>query len=150
MKAVNFRVFSEDAVRLYACDEPHVVISIRSPSGERATLPRNDSRMDTLWLDFHDVDSTEEGQRALRMINSFGQEAKPFDAGMAREVKEFMVRNAVATTVIVNCEAGISRSAGVAAALSKVLMGDDEEYFRRYVPNRLVYRMILEEMQARV
>lgn len=81
------------------------------------------------------------------MILNFGQEVKTFDEGMAKSVKEFMVRNAAAKTVIVNCEAGISRSAGVAAALSKVLTRDDEEFFRRYVPNRLVYRKIIEEMQ---
>ena len=84
-QATKFRVFSEDAVKTYACDEPHVVISIRSPSGERAALPKNDLRMDVLWLDFHDVDNTEEGQRALRIINNFGQEAKPFDEGISEE-----------------------------------------------------------------
>jgi len=150
-QATRFRVFSEDAVKTYACDEPHVVISIRSPSGERAALPKNDLRMDTLWLDFHDVDDTELGQRAARIIHSWGAEKiKPFDEGMARKVREFIEKNAKATTVIVNCEAGISRSSGLAAALSKSLMGDDEEYFKRYVPNTLVYKKVMDEMHKRV
>lgn len=62
-QATRFLVMSEERVVSYECDDPHVVISIRSP-----------------------------------------------------------------------------------AALSKALMGEDEEYFRRYVPNRLVYRKVLEEM----
>lgn len=150
INATRFLVMSEERVAAYECDEPHVVISIRSPSGEPARLPRNDLRMDVLWLEFHDVDDTEEGKRALRIINNFGQEAKPFDAGMAGQVREFMERNATAPIVIVNCEMGISRSAGLAAALSKSLIGDDEEYFKRYVPNTTVYKRVIEEMHARV
>ncbi len=36
-------------------------------------------------------------------------------------------------------------SVGTAAALSKILNGIDEEIFQKHVPNRLVYRTILEE-----
>jgi hypothetical protein len=47
---------------------------------------------------------------------------------------------------ICQCDAGISRSAGVAAALSYILTQDDAWVFKdpRYMPNRLVYRTILD------
>lgn len=47
--------------------------------------------------------------------------------------------------IICQCEAGISRSAGVAGALSKVLNKDDSKIFEDYCPNMLVYRTVLEE-----
>lgn len=48
--------------------------------------------------------------------------------------------------VIVHCEAGISRSAGVCAALMKIFNGDDFEIFdnSRYAPNMTCYRAVLE------
>ena len=47
--------------------------------------------------------------------------------------------------IVVHCGAGISRSAAVAAALSKILNGDDMWVFEnpRYCPNNHVYRSIL-------
>lgn len=46
--------------------------------------------------------------------------------------------------LVVHCGAGISRSAGVAAACSLYLLGDDSEFFdSRYCPNRTCYRMVL-------
>ena len=46
----------------------------------------------------------------------------------------------------VNCAAGISRSAGVAAAISKFYTGDDEFFYKTYVPNRYVYMKVLEAL----
>ncbi|MBR1496099.1 MAG: metallophosphoesterase [Oscillospiraceae bacterium] len=45
-------------------------------------------------------------------------------------------------TLIVHCDAGISRSAGVAAAIGKCCNGDDRAFFRggRYCPNMWCYR----------
>lgn len=140
----------EYTVARYACDEPHIVISIRSPSGERVTLPKNDLRMDTLWLCFHDIDDTEAGKDARHLIKCLGAENPvSFGVKMAREVLDFVERNDGATTIIVNCEAGISRSAGVAAALSKVLTGDDEDFFGRYCPNTTAYKKIVAEAQKK-
>jgi len=50
--------------------------------------------------------------------------------------------------IIVHCEAGISRSSGVAAAIMKYLTGDDMEIFGngRYTPNMTCYRMVLEAL----
>ena len=46
--------------------------------------------------------------------------------------------------VVLHCDAGLSRSPGVAAALSRVLVGDDSGFFKRYRPNMRVYRTLLE------
>ena len=47
--------------------------------------------------------------------------------------------------IIVHCEAGVSRSAGAVAALSKLLNGDDSYFFKHFLPNTLVYKLILKE-----
>ena len=48
--------------------------------------------------------------------------------------------------IIVHCNAGVSRSAGVCAALEKVILGDDMDIFSsgNYVPNMTCYRAILD------
>ena len=48
---------------------------------------------------------------------------------------------------IVHCEAGISRSAGVAGALLRIYVGDDRQVFNdyQYAPNRYVYRTIMNQ-----
>lgn len=52
------------------------------------------------------------------------------------------------TDVIVHCDAGISRSSGVAAAILKASTGDDSQIFNspKYRPNMRCYRMILDEL----
>lgn len=48
------------------------------------------------------------------------------------------------SAIIVHCDAGVSRSVGTAAALSKILNGKDDAYFKG-CPNRLVYSSILSQ-----
>lgn len=49
--------------------------------------------------------------------------------------------------LVVHCGAGVSRSAGVAAACSLYLFGDDSEFFgSKYCPNRTCYRMVLDSL----
>jgi hypothetical protein len=47
---------------------------------------------------------------------------------------------------VVHCEAGISRSAGVAAAIGMALNNDDSFIFNdsRFTPNRTCYREVME------
>lgn len=131
---MNILVYPERAIVNYECNSPHAVISIRSPGRPQVVLPKNKQRKEVLWLEFHDLDD--------RHIDSGIQNL--FDEHHARQVKEFYERHKELKGILVNCEAGISRSAGVAAALSKVANGKDKSYFSVYIPNRRVYRMVLE------
>lgn len=47
--------------------------------------------------------------------------------------------------IIVHCEAGVSRSAGVCAALMQIITGDDMDIFNnpKFCPNMTCYRTIL-------
>ena len=65
----------------------------------------------------------------------------------AAQVAE-LLRSYPDTDVIVHCDAGISRSAGVAAAILKHTTGDDSSIFENglYDPNLWCYRKTLEAL----
>ena len=67
----------------------------------------------------------------------------------AAQVVEFL-RTYPDTDVIVHCDAGISRSAGIAAAILKHTIGDDSSIFKNglYAPNMWCYQKTLDALQA--
>lgn len=66
------------------------------------------------------------------------------DADHAKAIKQF-IQNHLNRNIIVQCDAGVSRSAGVAAALMKYYNDDDTPIFDnpKYCPNMLCYRTML-------
>ena len=127
-------VLSAAEAKLKVPKVKHMAISIGT--SENISLPKNDNRIAELFLLFDDVDTNEYSDK----VNLFTNE-------MAKKILGFVIGNPCGV-ILVNCEAGISRSAGVAAAIGKVFNGDDTFVFNssRYVPNMLVYSKIL--MQA--
>lgn len=126
-------------------DNKVVCISITDPKSEPANLSLLD--VDVLRLSFHDLDQT---------YPISGPAIVLFNQVMAQQIKDFITMKIwmhmgrhlddSELVVVINCEAGISRSAGVAAALSKHYTGDDSRFFSnagKYLPNRLVYRTLL-------
>lgn len=67
-------------------------------------------------------------------------------ADHARQILDFVAahKNDV-STIICQCEAGMSRSAGVAAALSHILQGQNKYLYANFEPNKWVYRTIIDE-----
>ena len=65
----------------------------------------------------------------------------------AEKIKQFVEAHKE-DSIIVHCDAGVSRSAGIAAALMKFYNGDDTPIFDnpRYCPNMLCYRTMLNTM----
>ncbi len=65
----------------------------------------------------------------------------------AKKIAEFVSQNKD-KIIIVHCDAGQSRSAGVAAAISRYYNNDESEYFDnpRYTPNMLCYRLMMNAM----
>ena len=67
----------------------------------------------------------------------------------ASKIKEFLTKwyNKV-DQIVVHCDAGVSRSAGVAAAILKYYTGDDTQIFDdlKYCPNMLCYRTVLNKL----
>jgi len=116
-------------------DEPHAYISISTNGCPSPQIRANDKTMAVLCLWFLDLDKDRPGL-----------EAKKFQPHHARAVLDFVFANMkTVETVIVHCDAGLSRSPGVAAALTKIFGGDDSPFFKQCTPNMRVYRMLLEE-----
>ena len=84
-----------------------------------------------LFLEFYDLDKIYNGYELFNRT-----QAIQILAFIEKHIHEIKL-------IVVNCEAGVSRSAGVAGALSKLINGDDSEYFKHSLPNMLVYRTIL-------
>jgi len=71
---------------------------------------------------------------------------KMIDEYDAKTIKDFVdyIKKMDIDFLIVHCHAGISRSAAVAAAISKVETGSDEKFFNgEFVPNMKVYYAVL-------
>lgn len=107
-----------------------VLISITDPDKDHC-IPSG-KYVDVLCIKFHDADLQSNG---IKLI----------DEKISQEIINFVVKNLNVDYIVVNCEAGISRSAGTAAALSKIFKGDDSDVVRaKPFFNRKVYRTILE------
>lgn len=139
---------------------PHAIISIGDPPrkghigpfplsfdcGSKATFADNPQRVDILWMQFYDLDlsSIDEPSEARIILKEYGHGL--FTEDHAKQILEFLeaVKDEV-RAIMCNCEAGVSRSSGVAAAILRILTGSDDKIFNdpRYIPNRFVYRTIL-------
>ena len=123
----------ETAVALTNCDLSldRVIISISpSWSDEPPFNENNHAIREILYLFF---DDEETGQNAITE-----HDAK----GIAEFVNKWW--NSI-DQIVVHCDAGVSRSAGVAAAILKHFTDDDTQIFNdvRYCPNMACYRKVL-------
>ncbi len=130
-------VYSRSALEAARPHEvPHIIISISSSPDDLARIRVNDQCRGVLRLSFPDADAPSElhGEETL------------FSKAKAEEIwKLVRAHQGSIERLIVHCDAGLSRSPGVAAAISKALTGDDSQYFGgRYRPNMRVYRTLLE------
>ncbi len=123
-------------------EQPAVMISVSDPN---------------MYYDCEPFASSENGvQEILPWCFSDADEAGPDVYGIEAEESDLMsfedaekiarlLRKHPDTDIIVHCDAGISRSAGIAAALLKYFTGSDDQIFRDtyYCPNTWCYRKTL-------
>lgn len=136
-------VKSQHDAEVYSMEEhseSSVIISIASCHMPSAMIIpcRLNGIKDVLFLNFNDTDCKDLTSGCINDED-------------AENIKEFIqkyVGDDSVDLIIVHCEAGRSRSAGVAAALMKYLWNDDSEIFdsSRYNPNMLCYRTVLNKL----
>lgn len=136
----NIRVTSRVGVRTLLKDltESTIVISIHDPNKPPEVTAKSVQYTPHLC-----------GVLTLSFWDELADEHGCMTWEQADEVLQFLAIYApFVRNIIVHCEAGISRSAGVAAAISKILTGNDDPFFdyfhNRYVPNMTCYKRILE------
>lgn len=129
----NKRLASE-----FAHNKPWAVISISNPDCEYAVFQHMENLKAILPLKFYDIDEKEKSSLV------------GFSEANAELILDFMeVWGDQIDLLLVHCEAGMSRSPGVAAALSNIFFGEDDSWFKNYFPNSLVYKTILNVNEQR-
>ncbi len=141
---ISLLVLDRAQIADLAPEVPYLVISVTDPDRPDASLQATSLLRAVLRLRFHDNAPTVD----IPGLEGFpiGAEA---EARMTREDAQAtlaFVREHLDTVelIVCQCEAAVSRSAGIAAALSRILQGDDGFFFANYWPNKWVYRAILD------
>lgn len=115
-----------------------VIISIRTPGDEKVEFDSNNKTIkDILYLDFYDI-----SYNSQEIFKGY----EPMFDEDAVKIKNFVMKwKDKVDTLWVHCDAGISRSAGVAAGILEALGEDNFCIFdsKMYFPNLLCYRKTL-------
>jgi predicted protein tyrosine phosphatase len=119
---VELFVYSRAAVeRVAAHDVPHWIVSITSSVEDRARIPTNGHTLEVVRVTFLEVGAGEPGAMT--------------DDDARSIVDVFRRHRAVAERVVLHCDAGVSRSPGVAIALARLAGVDESALAKRYRPN---------------
>ena len=131
----NIKIFSRQAIERACAAElkvPTAIISITDVFELEANIPNQLNLVDCLRLKFEDV---------------FEDESGAMCQADADDIAEFL-SNTEFEELWIHCEGGVSRSAAVAAAISKHLYGDDMWVFQNpnYYPNLWVNKLTTEAL----
>lgn len=121
----------------YYCESHWACISIATTEDEFVEIQRR-RRRGLLQLAFADIDQRVDGYTL-------------FDTDHAHDILDFVTRHwDKVNTLMVHCEAGLSRSPAIAAAIARLKFGEDHEFFAEpYIPNSLVYQTLLDVASGR-
>ena len=122
------------------------VVSISDDPDDFPAVPPSCDCHSVLRLHFDDIEINFNVDEPSWWADEKFRTLAAFTVDQARDVAAFVLGlPSHIDSLVFQCEAGVSRSAGMAAAVSRRLGKDDMQFFRRYLPNRLVYRLILEQ-----
>jgi len=154
MNNISIGVLSRFDASQY-CKDPHktdsAIISISTPNIDYFYLkvePTDENRVVAILnLEFMDADRPGDN-------DVYGNPTTISDLMSDKDAKTVVdfVETYKDKRILVHCDAGISRSSAVAAAILKHYTGDDSMIFdsRWYNPNRWVYRKVLEAFESEV
>jgi len=130
---VKINIYSRRQVQRLLPSSKSILISIASPGRDHPKVPGG---WRTLQLKFHDLDEVRiKGDVIINEWHAVNI-LKYLDTTQPEEI-------------VINCEAGISRSAGVAVALEEILNGNNKAFKKYPNHNRRVTSTILRVWQER-
>lgn len=119
--------------------KPSIILSIRDVNSKPAMFHSNPNIKRVCLFEFEDWDREDDGEIVIT----------EFDANRIADIVFEYDNLPDEYDIYVNCEAGQSRSAGVAAAICKALSGSDDFFFRTKHPNMLCYRKVFNALSER-
>lgn len=143
---MNILVMNRYDIQKTYFDFPHIIISMTDDVQFFPNISERNCRgilRVAVW-------DTEDGVH-YRSLHTFGAPSIPrdriFSEDHAKSILEFVFSHINEVKLIVcQCDAGMSRSASTAAALSKILNGDGAVFLNPpYFPNSLIYNTIINE-----
>lgn len=135
---MNFLILSRNNAKTFSYQKhffPYVIISVTDISSKPVIFNKSSELKSVLRLSFDDIDfesdnaiSDNDAKRIISFINQWKNQIN---------------------LVVIHCEAGVSRSAGICAALMLWLNGSNKIIFdnSHYNPNIRCYRIVLREIQ---
>jgi predicted protein tyrosine phosphatase len=136
-KIIDIEVLPKSKAKEFSSDNPWAAISVSSDPYQFADL-QTENRAGLLQLCFLD--------------RNF-EDPSNFSAVQANQIIDFVFFTLPKIeSLLIHCEAGVSRSPAIAAAVSVMLWGanTDRLYFKNYTPNTFVYNKLLETYHSRV
>jgi len=131
----NIIVLSQDNAEQYSSDKPYAVISITNPTREYANLKIGLGLTDVLRMKFWDINDAELAKQ--NNLRYFTEQDADNILNFYDKVKDKV------EILMIHCQLGLSRSAAVGAALTKITGGNERQFFVDKRPNSLIYTTIL-------
>jgi len=129
---------SQSEAEKYITHKPYAIISITDCDVEKEpNFIQNQFLMGVLRLKFDDIENYEPG--LIRFNSAIAVKILKF----VEELKDDI------DILVVHCLAGVSRSAGVAAAIDDIYIQSDKRWFVMKRPNYHVYRTIVNAYRFR-
>lgn len=134
---MKIEIRSKIAAEEFTCDAPWAAISISSDATRYANL-NEANRIGLLQLTFADL--------SFRSLAYPEMSEMLFNQSVGRQILDFVdnVQSQI-EVLLIHCEAGISRSAAVAAAVDKLYLKREncKPYWETHRPNPLVYNTLV-------
>lgn len=126
----------------------HVHICITTPRHADVVLSCGCAQLN---LSFHDLDP----EAIIRSAKALGMPVPThlieqcFTKDHARKIIQFVESTQDDSTIIVNCDAGLSRSPGVVLALRQFYGGNTQECYTKAFPNHYIACLLKQELMNR-
>ena len=140
----KYKILSLYEAEHWVFDEPYVHICVTSKD-TKPVLTKDENRLDVLYLIFDDATYDETPKVSGYTKDEWQSKIDLMTFEQAKEILSFFEKwKDKVKLLVVNCQAGLSRSAGIVAGICAVYgMNDDEAYRPPRHPNVFVKTMII-------